>query len=199
MQLLVAKDSTRKLPGQSFAAGLGWDQADASNPIDLDLWIIRMNNGTAEPICWANADWHRPDLGKNSEGNPWIATPEGDVVHRGDDRTGAESNTGYDENTNLSLGQAPAGVTQYQVYATYYDQTGSSGHTLGMATNVTFGVMEEASGNELVVRLDQDHAFDVTVLLCTIDRNADGSWSMTSKQQGYTDDMMTIAHALGIG
>jgi stress response protein SCP2 len=198
IQLQVKKGDSKKLPGQSFAAGLGWDQADASNPIDLDLWIIRNNGGTFEPICWANADWHRPDLGKNSEGNPWIATPELDVVHRGDDRTGAESTTGYDENAVLDLGKAPASVTQYQVYATYYDENGT-GHTLGMATNVTFGVMQEATGNELVTRLDQDHGFDVTVLLCTIDRGPDGSWSMTSVQSGFTDDMLTVAHKLGIG
>ncbi len=190
-QLIVKKGSTKALPkGQVFATGLGWDTAPGADSIDLDLWIIRFGKGGPEPISWANQDLLRPDLGQNSDGNPWIATPELDVIHKGDDRTGAESDTGYDETATRDLGKSPPDVTSYAVFATYYDEH-DSGNTLGMATNVTFGCRQEGTPNELIVKLDDKHGFDITVLLCTIERTPTG-WTMTSKQDGYTDDMITL-------
>lgn len=201
MQLEVKKGEVRKLPsGNTFTVGLGWDEAAGHENVDLDLWVVRMNNGQAEPIFWGNRDWERPELGKNSEGNPWIATPEGDVVYQGDDRTGAESASDYDEIAILDLGKSPAAVTQYAVFTTYYDdpEVDPPTKTLGMATNVICGVKNEATGQELVTKLVEDHTFDVTVLLCTIDKQPDGSWSMTGKQEGYTDSMIKVGRALGV-
>lgn len=200
-QLQVKKGQTVKLPGTSFVAGLGWDPAEGvAEKIDLDLWIIRhYADGTVDAIYWGQEDWERPDLGRNSEGNPFIATPEEDVVYKGDDRTGAESATGYDENADMPVHKAPKTVVQYSIFATYYENPNDrKGHTLGMATNVIFGCKQEGSDNELVVKLADDHPFDVTVLLCTIDQGAPDSWSITNKDEGYTDDMFTIAKKLGI-
>lgn len=199
-QLLIRKGEQKKLPGTTFEAGLGWDEAPGHDQVDLDLWVIRMNAGVAEPIFWGNQDWHRPDLGQNTEGNPFVATPEGDVIYKGDDRTGAESATGYDENVILTLDKAPAGVTQYAVFATNYEdpEVDPPTKTLGMATNVLFGCKQPGTENELAVKLAEDNPFDVTVLLCTIDRQADGSWTMHSKQEGYTDSMIKVAQKLGV-
>ncbi|HVX24443.1 MAG TPA: TerD family protein [Candidatus Saccharimonadales bacterium] len=201
--LQVKKGDTKKLPpGDAYTVGVGWDPAaDQSESPDLDVWVIRRyDDGRSEPIFWGNQDWHRPDLGTNSEGNPWVATPEEDVVYQGDDRTGASSATGYDEITTLTPSKAPAGLTQYAVFVTYYDdpEVDPPTKTLGMASNITCGVKNEVTGNELATNLEGDHAFDVTVLICTIDRAADGSWSMTAKQEGYTDSMIKVAKALGV-
>lgn len=198
-QLMVKKGEIKKLPpGQVFAAGIGWDPAQGQDDVDLDLWIVRKHeSGAVDVVYWGEKDFHRADLGSNSEGNPFVATPELDIVYKGDDRTGAESDTGYDENADLDLSKTPADVVQYAIFATIYDGDGK-GLTLGMATNVICGVTEAANGHELRTELVDDHGFDVTVLICTIDRGDDGKWSMNAVQTGYQDDMFSVARKLGV-
>jgi stress response protein SCP2 len=199
-QLQVTKGLTKKLPtnqGQVFTAGLGWDPAQGQSDVDLDLWILRKKaDGTVEAAYWGNRDWHRPDLGTNSEGNPWIVSPEGDITHKGDDRSGKVAETGYDETAVLDLSKAPAEVVQYAIFTTYYDEKTPS-DTLGMATNIVCGVTEDNSGNELVSKVEDDHGFDVSLLVCTIDR-AETGWTMTNKDEGFTDDMVTVARKAGV-
>lgn len=202
-QLQVRKGSTMKLPPSTtgaYTAGLGWDPAAGQDEVDLDLWVIGITNDGSEPrvISWANQDWYRPDLGTNSEGSPWVATPELDVIYQGDDRTGQESDGGYDENAIFDLAKTPANVVKYAIFATNYDdpEVDPPVKLFGHATNVIFGV-KDPTDRELVVKLVDEHAFDVTVLLCTIDRQPDGSWSMTAVQSGYTDSIIKVASSLG--
>jgi stress response protein SCP2 len=201
--LQVKKGQTRRLPpGQSFTGGLGWDEAAGQAEADLDLWILRFKkDGTCFPVYWGNGDAKHPELGTihdpiTNEENPYLATPELELVHTGDDRTGYSSQGGYDENITLNLSQAPADVVQYAFFVTIYDESGTQ--TLGIATNIKCGVKEEASGNELVCHIEDEHGFDVTVLVCTIDRDPEGHWAMTGKDEGYSDDMITVAKKLGI-
>lgn len=195
----LAQGDTKALPtnkGQVFTAGVGWDPAAGQDTVDLDLWLIRtQSDGNVECAFWGNQKWQRPDLGTNGSGSPYIASPEGDVVHKGDDLTGAESDTGYDETIALDLSKAPATVTQYALFATIYSDANDK--TLGMATNVICGVKEENSGNEYTTELADDHGFDLSVLICTID-NVDGKWKMTNKDEGYDDPMPEIAKKLGV-
>lgn len=200
-QLQVTKNQTKKLPtnqGQIFEAGLGWEPAKGQADVDLDLWIIRTHDsGLVEAIFWGNTGWHRADLGTTSQGQPWIVTPEGDVVHKGDDRTGGEAAVGYDETALIDLSKTPASVIQYAVFTTYYDENVPS-QTLGAATDIVCGVKELNTGNEYVAKVEDDHGFDVTLLCTTIDRGPDGSWTMTNKSEGFTEDMVTVAKKAGV-
>jgi tellurium resistance protein TerD len=203
VQLAVKKGDTRNLPrGGNFTVGVGWDPGagiSADDKVDLDVWVIRNNNGTGEPACWANEGWHRPDLGSNSEGKPWIATPELDIIHQGDDTTGATSDGDYDELVKLDLTKAPAGVSKYDVFVTYYEDPDSgSGKTLGMASNIKCGVKDDITGNELTTDLANEYGFDVTVHICTIERKADGSWAMEAVHTGYAESMFEVMTKFGV-
>lgn len=205
MPLITVKPGeTKGLPKASvFLAGLGWEGKDGQ---DLDLWIFRHHtNGVVEAISWANGDWHRPDLGLNidpvtRQENPWIATPELDVIHRGDDRTGRGSDSGYDELADFDLSKAPDSVIRYSIFGTIYDEK-KQGLTLGMASNIVFGIKDEATNNELRTDPTQ-HDFDVSVALATIDRASSANhWTMSgvaADKRGTTDDMFKIAGALGV-
>jgi tellurium resistance protein TerD len=200
-ELLVKKGEVKKLPpaqGDTYLAGLGWDPAAGQGSVDLDSWVIRRRtDGTVEAIFWGNKPLWRPDLGANSEGSPWIATPEEDVIHQGDDRTGAESDAGYDEIIQLNLGKTPADVDQYAFFVTLYEDP-PQGNTLGIATNVVCAV-EAPNGNKLSTQLESDHGFDLTVLVCTIDRRDDGNgWDLNAKQTGFDDSMFDVAKKLGV-
>lgn len=197
--LLVKKGDTKVLPGNGnnkFVGGLGWDAAEGSNDkVDLDLWVLRFSAGNPSPfvVAWANSDCMRPDLGQNSEGQPWMATPELDVVHQGDDRTGAESSTGYDEVVTIDPSKAPANVERYVILVSYYeDPDTGSGMTLGMATGIVCGFRDEVSGHELKAPVEDDHGFDVTAHVVTISKTADGKWQMENVDKGYSENAISV-------
>ena len=198
-ELLLKKGQTKTLPGNGnnkFVGGLGWDAAVGSDEkVDLDLWILRYRSGNPSPdiIAWANGECYRPDLGTNSEGAPWMATPELDVVHQGDDRTGAGSATGYDEIVTIDPSKAPADVERYVILASYYeDPDTSSGKTLGMATSIVCGFKDEASGHELKAPVEEDHGFDVTAHVVTISKTPDGKWQMQNVDEGFSEKADTV-------
>lgn len=199
--LAIKKGDTKKLPPNAFAftVGVGWAAAGGvGESPDLDVWVIRRKGTVGEAICWAHTAWLRPDLGTNTQGSPYIATPELDVIHQGDDRTGAESDDDYDEIVKLDLSKAPADVTAYEVFATYYeDPDTGSGKTLGMAENIKCGVKDENTGHMYESQLGNDFGFDVTVHICTIRR--DGSnWVRDEVQEGTSDTMFVVAGQHGV-
>lgn len=225
--LEVRKGSPRPLLGRQFKAGLGWDPAEGQEDVDLDLWVLRFRknaDGTTlcEAIYWGNKPWERPDLGVNSQGYPWIATPELDVIYMGDDRTGKESEQsdgeskpkdGYDENALIDLDKAPVDTYKYAIFATYYDDPEVDPPTkfLGMANNVLVGVKQEGTDNVYVVKaedrklpeadsnkLKDEHLFETTLLVATLDLKENGKWELTAVDKGYTDSMPTIAKQLGV-
>jgi stress response protein SCP2 len=205
-RLLVSKNASRALPNAkgSYTGGAGWD-----NDVDLDVWVLRYwDNGTVDPIYWGNEDWKRPDLGRNAQGNPYIATPEMDVIFKGDDQHGTESEEasnkqgpdgekGYDEKFEIDLSKTPAGVTKYEIYVTNYKDPKASGPDpiLGEADNIVCGVKDSKSGNELQAPLGDTNSWDVTAHVCTIDVAAG---QMTNVSEGSTDDMFTVATRKGV-
>jgi stress response protein SCP2 len=202
-QLIVKPGEVRKLPvaeGVKFVSGIGYD----GDP-DLDLMVVRHygDTGKAEAIFWGKQSWHRPDLGTTSKGLPWIQTPEADVTHTGDARTGAESATGYDETAYIEPTKAPAGVTRYTIIVSNWlnpdERDPQNPPILANATNIQFGIKQEGTANEYVVNLGDTHPFDVTAVLATIDRQDDGSWTLTNVEGGgTTDDLITVGEKLGV-
>lgn len=201
-RLLVKKGQSKVLPNASvFEAGIGWDAAGGvGESPDLDLVVIRVRaNGIGEPLGWPNEKWSRPDLGQNSQGSPYIATPELDAIHTGDDRTGAESDTGYDETVMLDLSKAPADVNRYVIGVTIYDEEGE-GLTLGVASNIICGVKDVTTGNEAYTQLEQDNGFDVSARIAEIIRNPEtGRWMMHAVEDGgISGNIFDLGTDLGV-
>lgn len=201
VSLAVSKGQSKNLPGgtQLFTVGVGWDAKGGGDSPDLDIWVIRKNNGIGEPVCWANGDLLRPDLGTNSEGKPYIATPELDVIHQGDDTTGASSDGGYDEIVKLDLGKAPASVSGYDVIVTFFEEPPVTGKTLGMADNIVCGVVDESTSNELKTQLGDEFGFDVTAHICSIVKDpTTGKWAMQAVHEGHQEGIMQLLDKFGV-
>jgi tellurium resistance protein TerD len=201
-RLLVTKGQSRVLPNAAkFEIGLGWDAAGGvGESPDLDLIVFRVRkNGTVEPLCWPNTKWERPDLGANSQGSPYIATPELDAVHTGDDRTGAESEGSYDEIVTLDLSKAPSDVERYIACVSIYDED-EVGLTLGTATNIQCGVKDVIAGHEAYVKLEQDNGFDVSARIADIIHDPHtGRWSMKAVEDGGTSGhIFALGTSLGV-
>lgn len=201
-RLLVKKGQSKFLPtADRFEVGLGWDvQGGVGESPDLDLMVFRVRrNGVVEPLCWPNEHWARPDLGQNSQGSPYIASPELDIIHTGDDRTGAESDGGYDEVVTLDVSRAPKDTVRYVVCVSIYDEDGA-GLTLGVAENITCGVKDVSSGNEAYTQLERDNGYDVSARICNIERNPQsGRWFMHAIADGGTHgNIFDVGASLGV-
>jgi stress response protein SCP2 len=219
----LSKNARKVLPGEEFEAGIGWDEAAGFRNVDVDLHtIILYEGGRAELVGWPNKKWRRPDLGKNAQNNPYIATPEGDVLYKGDDRTGGTSQGGFDETAVFKLNKAPADVKQYLILVSMYDDrhddvddpmdnvhvVGARPNdpkpqpVLGWATNLFFACEDKASGERITAKLGDNHPNDVTALMISFERNTNplstGKWTMSNIEEGYTDDIIAIAKSLGV-
>jgi stress response protein SCP2 len=202
-QLTVKPGEPRKLPvkqGVRFECGIAYD-----GDVDIDLMVVRQHGdtGKGEAIFWGKQAWFKPELGTTSQGLPWIQTPEKDVTHTGDARTGAESATGYDETAYIEPTLAPASVTRYTIVVSNWvnpeDRDPNDPPILAHASNIRFGIKQEGTQNEYVVNLGDTNPFDVSAVLATIDRQADGSWTITNVEDGgTTDDLITIGEKLRV-
>lgn len=191
--MILKAGQKMNLPGNAtFSGGLGW-----SGDADLDLWFLRRRAGTYGVVAWCNKDWHRPDLGVNrnpqtGEELPFIAPPEEDIVHCGDDRTGATSAVGYDEKFTLVPSKAPADVDEYIAFATIYDENDESA-TLGVASDIVCGVKKDGTEQELKTEVANEFGFDVTARVVKWTKNAAGVWTMANDSEGYgSDDIFTV-------
>jgi stress response protein SCP2 len=195
--MILKKGDRINLPrGGVYTGGLSWaPRGGVGESPDLDFWVLRhLNTGVGQVIAWCNKDWRAPELGRNSEGAPWIATPERDVVYKGDDRTGGSGKGEmYDENIDLNPNLAPANVIGYSAFVTIYDEN-DEGLTLGVAEDIKCGI-KDTRGREVQIALAEEHGFDVTVLVCSWTKDASsGLWIMDGNQKGFDqEDIFTVA------
>lgn len=209
----IDEGETRVLPeGKPFQIGLGWEEAVAGNKVDLDLLVIRyqqMPDGSQvlTPVNWINEELERPDLGTTKKGKPYIATPELDVIHHGDDTDGSESQNGFDELCDLDPSKAPAGTFMYVAFASNWlnpeDRDPNNPPTLGDAKDVTFGIQQEGTANRYVVDLSKTNAFDTTACLVKVALQPVNDWAISNVQGkklqesgltgiGSDDDLVTV-------
>ena len=205
-QLKTKKGQQSKLVTHAiYQIGAGWTPAPGQDSDDLDLWCVRkFADGRHDFIYWGRDDLERPDLGTNGEGNPFIATVEGDVTYKGDDRTGATSDTGYDENMVIDLSSSPAELVQYALFLTNFEELEDGqqpSKVLAAVSDIVCGVKQEGSNNELVVSMPEittDSPFAITVLVATLDRDGD-NFVLTDKREAYDETMFEIAKKLDPG
>ncbi len=207
--MVLKKGKKMVLPGSSFTGRLSWlPKGGVGESPDLDLCIIREHdNGLAEIVFWGNLDWRRPDLGVNvdpdtGEENPWIVTPELDVVYKGDNRTGGETTDASGqkvapipgEYVDLEFDKAPSSVIRYSALVGIYDENGE-GLTLGVAEDIACVVKDNGRGTELKTELAVEHGFDTTTCIAQWDRDPQNPsrWSMTAVHEGYAEGMQTVA------
>jgi stress response protein SCP2 len=206
--LPVAPNSFKKLPASSTKFLVTIDTPTGEG--DGDFWLARVYaDGHAEILSWYNHEYDRPDLGVNSQGNPYQAFSELDVITTGDDRTGGESEVRkakgeaeYDEGGKLDLSRAPNDVVAYVPFVTIYDEH-DVGLTLGQFSRLSMVIIDEATG----VRFETSPAATDPLALCyvpgAIRRSGPGAadWAVHGTEdentRGTTDNPWVVSNKLG--
>lgn len=166
--------SRRAPKAHRLKIGLTWENRIGRPPNELDLWIARIHTGgSADIITWAKEEWHRPALGRDSNDNPHVATPELDVVYYSDD---PDQRLAYQKVAAFDLSQTPQSVTGYGVFAAVYDPE-FTGLTLGSVKDVRLSLIDPASGNELQTQ-PFNYPWARSLAIAALNRDANGNWHM---------------------
>ncbi|MGK4582451.1 TerD family protein [Kitasatospora sp. HPMI-4] len=176
---------TKEAPGlAAVTVGLGWDvRTTTGTEFDLDASAIVLN---ADGKVLSNG--HFVFFNNTS-------TPDGTVVHTGDNRTG--EGEGDDEQIKISLAGLPAEAARIVVPVTIYDGV-ARGQNFGQVRNAYIRVLNAAGGAEIArYDLSEDAAVETAMIFGEIYRNGT-EWKFRAIGQGYASGLAGIAQDFGV-
>lgn len=164
-------------PVTRLRLGVGWDQernagpAGAARDVDLDASVVQFMGEQLFDLAFYNN----------------LATRDGSVVHRGDNRTG--SGDGDDEVIDLDLGRVYAKVDTIVLLVSSYQA-----HTLDWIDNAYCRLVDAADDTELARFTLTSGVAQTGLVLATITRS-DGGWRIRARGEGVAVTVPTKAVA----
>lgn len=176
---------TKEAPGlASVVVGLGWDTNSFSGgEFDLDSSAILVG-----------AD------GKVVNEQSFIffnnkTSPDGSVVHTGDNTTGAGD--GDDEQIKVNFTGVPPEVEKIVISVAIYDAD-ARGQNFGLVRNAFVRVVNEADGVEIArYDLSEDASTDTAMVFGELYRNG-ADWKFKALGMGYASGLKGIAQDFGV-
>lgn len=169
--------------------GLGWEPnaTDTGTDFDLDASLfICKNDASGNPKLLA--DEYFVFYGNKS-------SPDGAVVHSGDDRTGGSS-TGDDETIRVDLSKLNAAVEELSFVVTIYEETARK-QNFGQVKNSYIKLYNDETGTEIAkYSLEDDFSTETAVQFGSIYKK-DGAWSFKAVGTGYKKGLADFVSAYG--
>ena len=176
---------TKQAPGlTSVTIGLGWDTRTTTGA-DFDL-------DTSAIICGEDGKVLTPGhfVFFNNK-----TSPDGAVVHGGDNLTGAGE--GDDEQVKVALSQMPAEAARI-VFAVSIYEADTRGQSFGMVRNAYIRVVDDADGNELArYDLTEDASGETAMIFGELYRHS-GEWKFRAVGLGYASGLGGIGRDYGV-
>ncbi len=177
---------TKEAGGQlsNVMVGLGWDERGTSGEkFDLDASAFAV------------------DASGKAAGDSWfvfynnLASPDGTIVHTGDNRTGAGD--GDDESINVDLANLPPTIEKVIVTVTI-DEWETNKLNFGSVQNAFIRIVDLATGQELArYDLGDEFSLEVAVIFGALYRK-DGEWKFQAIGQGYNNGLAGLCADYGI-
>jgi tellurium resistance protein TerD len=168
----------------AVVVGLGWDVRTTTG-VDYDLDASAL-------LCGAN--------GKVLSDNHFVfynnlTSPDGTVVHTGDNRTGAGE--GDDEQININLADMAPEVEKI-VIPVSIDDAVASGQNFGQVSNAFIRVVNQANNTELArFDLSEDASVETAMIYGELYRHQ-GDWKFRAVGQGYASGLAGIIKDYGV-
>ena len=176
---------SKEAPGlSSLKLGLGWDvRATDGSAFDLDGAVFLLNTGgkvrsDADFIFYNN-----------------LKSPDGSVVHSGDNRTGAGE--GDDESVASDLSKVPADVDKIAVCVTIHEAE-TRRQNFGQVAKA-FVRCVNATGNTEIARYDlsEDGSTEAAMIFGEVYR-AGADWKFRAVGQGFNGGLGPLAKNYGV-
>ena len=176
---------TKAAPGlKAVSVGLGWDvRSTTGDDFDLDASALGL-----DPNHRIVADEYFVFFNNTS-------SPDGSIVHQGDNLTG--EGEGDDEVINVDLPSVPATVDSIVFPVSIYDAE-TRGQSFGQVRNAFIRVVDQANGNELArYDLSEDASTETAMVFGELYRNG-AEWKFRAIGQGYASGLAGIARDFGV-
>lgn len=163
--------------------GLGWDVNNfGPNSFDLDVEVFLLNAGkrvvSQNHIVFYNN----------------LRSPDGAVIHNGDNRMGDV--TGDDETVSIKLSQVSPEVERI-VFTATIDQAVMKGQNFGQVANAYIRAVNQANGQEICrFNLTEDYFTAYSIIVGEIYRH-NGEWKFGALGQGTTLDLVGLCQQYG--
>ncbi|GGP43935.1 TerD family protein [Streptomyces sp. L500] len=176
---------SKEAPGlTAVMVGLGWDVRTTTGA-DYDLDASALLCDTAGKVL---SDEHFVFFNN-------LRSPEGSVVHSGDNLTGGGD--GDDEQIQVALGQVPPGVARIVFPVSIYDAD-QRGQSFGQVRNAFIRVVNQADGRELArYDLTEDASTETAMVFGELYRHG-AEWKFRAIGQGYASGLAGIASDFGV-
>lgn len=168
----------------NILVGLGWDMTNNSNPCDLDVEVFML------------------DSNDRIVGDDWfvfynqLASPDGSVLHSGDNRTGM--GTGDDEVINVQLSRVDQRVNKLLFIVTI-NEAKEKGHNFGQMQNAYIRIVDKSSNNELVRFNLTDYYTNVISMMVGEIYRHNSEWKFNPVGEGLDNDLYGLCARFGVG
>ncbi len=168
----------------NILVGLGWDTAQNTGiPYDLDVEVFML--GANDKVI--GDDWF---VFYNK-----LTSPDGSVVHSGDNRTGFGE--GDDETIKVQLSKVSPQV-QKLVFVVTIDDAVARGHNFGQVSNAYIRIVDLSSNRELVrYNLTEYYPNVISMVVGEIYRY-NNEWKFNPVGDGTADDLMGLCIRYGV-
>ncbi|MEM0998723.1 MAG: TerD family protein [Bacteroidota bacterium] len=175
----------KEAPGmQEIHAGLGWDVQQFAGE-DFDLDVVLFLTGADGKVL---SDHHFIFFNN-------LTSPDGSVVHSGDNRTG--EGEGDDEIINVSLAGVDDGV-QKIVFAVDIHEGPTRSQNFGQVQNAFIRLVDKATNEEMIrYDLSEDFSIETSVIAAELYRK-DGGWKFKAVGQGFQDGLAALCRHHGV-
>lgn len=165
-------------------AGLGWDaRVTDGQAFDLDASVFLV--GADGKVL---SDQHFVFFNN-------AKSPDGSVVHQGDNRTG--EGEGDDEQVKISLGTVPADV-QKAIFAVTIYEAESRKQNFGMVSNAYIRIVNEDNNAEIArYDLSEDASTETAMVFGELYRH-NGEWKFKAVGQGFAGGLSALAIQHGV-
>ena len=179
-------DLTKNDPGiKKIIIGLGWDvkQFDSGQDYDIDASVFLLG---ANGKCRNELDF----IFYNN-----LQSPDGSVVHTGDNRTG--EGDGDDEQIKVDLSRVPADVDRIAITVTIHDAEARRQNFGQIANSFVRLVNEETNNEVLKFDLGEDFSIETAVVFCELYRSGQ-DWKFNAIGSGYQGGLAALVNAYGL-
>ena len=176
---------SKEAPGlTAVMVGLGWEvRTTTGADYDLDASALLCDAAGKVP-----SDQHFVFFNN-------LRSPEGSVVHSGDDLTGGSG--GDDEQIQIDLSQVPAEVEKVVFPVSIYDAE-ERNQSFGQVRNAFIRVVNSADASELArYDLTEDAATETAMVFGELYRHG-AEWKFRAVGQGYASGLAGIAQDFGV-
>jgi tellurium resistance protein TerD len=180
---------SKEAPGlTNITVGLGWDpRVTDGQAFDLDasVFVVGANGKVLNDGCFV--------FYNNS------STPDGSVVHQGDNTTGAGE--GDDEQVKVNLAKLPAEAEKLVFAVTIHKAAERGNQNFGMVSNAFIRVVNDADNKELArFDLSEDASTETAMIFGEVYKHG-GEFKMKAIGAGFAGGLgpLAAAHGVNIG